>query len=66
MGALNQMDRFIPNLAKLGAPLRPLLSKKIEWKWEEEHDTAFQEIKRAIQKIREKTPQKEPTCTDYL
>ena len=27
MGALNQMNRFIPNLAKLCATLRPLLSK---------------------------------------
>ena len=34
-------------------PLRPLLSKKIEWKLEEEHETSFQEIKRAIQKITE-------------
>ena len=28
MGAVNQMNRFIPNLAKFWAPLRTLLSKK--------------------------------------
>ena len=32
MGALNQMNRFITNLAKIWAPLRPLLSKNNEWK----------------------------------
>ena len=30
MVALNKMNRFIPNLAKLCAPLRPLLSKRNE------------------------------------
>ena len=47
-GALNQMNRFIPNLANL---LRPYLSKKIEWKWKEEHETALQTIKKEIQNI---------------
>ena len=34
-------------------PLRSLLSKSTEWKWEEEQETAFQNIKTAIQKITE-------------
>ena len=33
MGALKQMNRIIPNLAKLCASLRPLLSRTYEWKW---------------------------------
>ena len=41
MGAINQMNRFIPNLAKLCAPLRPLLSKDTKWDWKTEHDQAF-------------------------
>ena len=52
-GALNRMNPFIPNLANLWAPLRPLLSKKIESKWEEERKTAFQTIKKEILKITE-------------
>ena len=52
MGALNQMNRFIPtNLARLCAPLRPLLSKENEWDWGDEQEKAFQEIKRAIQQV---------------
>ena len=34
-------------------PLRPLLSKKMDCKWEEEHENAFQTITREIQKITE-------------
>ena len=67
MEALNQMNRFIPKLAKLSAPLRPLPSKKIEWKWEEEQETAFQEIERTIQKNHgDKTLKKETTCMNNL
>ena len=47
------LNRFIPNLARLCAPLRPLLSKENEWNWGEEQEKAFQETKRAIQQITE-------------
>ena len=47
------MNRFIPNLAKLCAPLRPLLSKTNEWKWTEEHEKTFQSKKKEFQKIPE-------------
>ena len=55
MGAINQMNRFIPNLAKSCASLRPPLSKGTEWRWKSEHEIAFQEIKKEIhwQKITE-------------
>ena len=53
MGALNQMNRFIPNLAKICAPLRPLLSKTNEWKWGEEQEKVFQLIKEEIKHITE-------------
>ena len=48
MGALNQMNRFIPNLTKIRAPLRPLLSKINEWKWGKEQEQAFQTIRKEI------------------
>ena len=41
LGAVNQMNRFIPNLAQLCFPLRPLLKKDKPWNWEEKHEKAF-------------------------
>ena len=53
MGSIHQLVKFIPNLAALSAPLRPLLTKptnktpkKLEW--EEIHTSAFNKIKQAI------------------
>ena len=48
MGAINQMNKFIPNLANLCAPLRPLLKHDGESVWKREHEQAFGEIKEAI------------------
>ena len=45
LGAVNQLNRFIPNLAQVCHELRPLLKKDQSWKWEEKHDEAIQEIK---------------------
>ena len=53
MGALNQMNRFITISAKICAPLRPLLSKINECKWEEEQENAFQQIKEETKHITE-------------
>ena len=61
MVALNQMNRFIPNLAKLCAPLRPLRSKTNEWKWTDEHEKTYQTKKNEIQNFTKKTFRKEPT-----
>ena len=38
---------------KLRAPLRPLLSKDTKWKWKTEHDRAFDEMKKTLQRITE-------------
>ena len=54
------MNRFILNLAKFCAPLRQLLSMKIDWKWEEEHENAFQTLKKEIQKTSEKNFSERP------
>ncbi len=51
MSAINQLNKFITNLAQLCAPLRPLLSKAKPFKWEAHHDEAFQLIKCKIQNI---------------
>ena len=56
MGSIHHMIKFIPNLAELTAPLRPLLSMKnsikgSKLKWSSEHDLAFNKIKTAITQI---------------
>ena len=42
LGAVNQLNRFITNLARLCHELRPLLKKDQPWKWEEKHDKTIQ------------------------
>ena len=41
MGANNRMNRFMPNLANLSAPLRPMLKKHKPWDWTEPQKQAF-------------------------
>ena len=53
MGAINQMNKFVPNLANLCAPLRPLLKRDQEWNWRDEHEIAFKTIKEAFKKMTE-------------
>ena len=51
MGAINQMNKFIPNLANLCAPLRPLSERDQGWNWKNEHEKAFKNIKETIKKM---------------
>ena len=51
MGAIIQMNRSLPSLAHLCAPLRPLIRKDAEWQWRTEHKNAFSQIKEAIKEI---------------
>ena len=55
MGSIHHLNKFIPNLAQLCTPLRPLLSNsnKYQFKWEENHETAFQNIPSAVRNITE-------------
>ena len=55
MGSIH-LTKFIPNLAELSKPLRPLLKKENtttlnKLKWEEKHTTTFSNIKKQISKI---------------
>ena len=51
LGAVNQMNRFIPNLAPLCFKIRPLLKKDKQWKWDESHEEAFKEMNKLVQKV---------------
>ena len=56
MGSIHRLQKFIPNLSQISAPLRPLLSHKEKIKnskldWSEEHTKSFHQIKNAIRQI---------------
>ena len=45
MGMANQLGKFSPHLAEISQPLRELFSKKNEWVWGPDQETAFQRVK---------------------
>ena len=56
MGSIHHLVKFIPNLAALSAPLRPLLTKSTQktpkkLEWEDKHTILFNKIKQAIKTI---------------
>ena len=53
LGTVNQLNRFIPNLAQLCHELRPLLKKDQPWNWEEKHDKAIQKINEKVKQVAE-------------
>ena len=54
-GSKNQYIKFVPNLASLGSPLRPLLNKKSIFQWNDDHKEAFEKIKEEIIHLTENT-----------
>ena len=54
-GSLNQNIKFVPNLASLGSPHRPLLNKKSIFQWNDDHTKAFEKIKQEIINLTENT-----------
>ena len=51
LGAVNQLNKFIPDLAKICFPFRSLLKKDNEWNWTQEHEEAFKRVNCEIKKI---------------
>ena len=54
-GSINQYIKFVPNLASLGRPLRPLLNTKSIFQWNDDHTKAFEKIKQEILNLTENT-----------
>ena len=54
-GSINQYIKFVPNLASLGRPLRPLLNKKSIFQWNDDHTKAFEKIKQEIVNLTKNT-----------
>ena len=48
MGLTNQLGVFSSDLAHAAQPLRDLLKPKNVWRWTEQHEAAFEEVKAAL------------------
>lgn len=48
LGMVNQLGKFLPNLAEKDKPLRDLLSKKNQWCWGHEQQGAFCSLKEEL------------------
>ena len=55
LGSVHHLSKFIPNLAKICHPVRPLLKKSEKFIWNENHETNFEHIKTAIVNATENT-----------
>ena len=51
MGSIHSLHKYLPALAETSAPLRPLLSKKNEFLWTIDCQTAFESIKKQVANI---------------
>ena len=51
LGAVNQFNKFIPNLASISFPFRTILKKDAEWTWNIEHENAFVKINDEIKGV---------------
>ena len=47
-GMVNQLGKFVPNMAHTMAPLCSLLKSDVGWNWDTNQSDAFREIKRAL------------------
>jgi len=45
LGMINQMNKFLPNLAEISQPLRELFSPQKSWVWGQAQQTAFEKLK---------------------
>ena len=48
LGLANQLGAFIPDLAHMTSPLRPLIKKGNAWLWLEEHEKCFNKVKELL------------------
>ena len=55
LGSVHHLSKFIPNLAKICHPLRPLLKKNEKFIWNENHQLHFEHIKTVIANATENT-----------
>ena len=47
-GMGNQLDKLVPNLAQLSAPMRYLLKADVQWQWGDAQAESFERVKQAL------------------
>ena len=55
LGAVNQLNKFVPDLDSICYPFRSILKKDNPWIWTKQHEAAFLKINQEIKKITELT-----------
>ena len=55
LGAVNQFNKFIPDLASICFPFRSILKKDAIWNWSEEHEKTFKRVNEEVKKVAELT-----------
>ena len=45
LGVITDLQKFVPNMSQLAAPLRQLLEKDVLWHWTNVHNEAFMKLK---------------------
>ena len=53
LGAVNQFNNFIPDLASICFPIRSFPKKDATWKWTPEHEMAFMRVNKEVKKAAE-------------
>ena len=53
LGAVNQLNRFIPDLGNICAPFQSILKKDVEWKWNENYEIVFKKVNEEVNKVAE-------------
>ena len=53
LGAVNQFNRFVPDLATICFPFKSILKRDAEWNWNEEHESAFKKVSEEVKKVAE-------------
>ena len=48
LGTLNQLSKFVPNLASMTQPIRELLNKNVVFKWSYEQEKSFDQVKQCL------------------
>ena len=66
MGAVNQFNKFLPNLAAKSYSLRSIVKKGPDWIWNNDHETALVRINEEIKKNVELSNFKETTDLDFF
>ena len=44
LGAVNQFNKFVPDLAAICFPFRSILKRDAVWNWSNDHEKAFQTV----------------------